>query len=114
MSILQEAQAIQEEIVGWRRYFHQHPELGMDLPVTAAKVKEVLDSLGVSYREVVPNGIIATIGKPGGKSILLRGIWIRCPWKRKPACPSPLKTLAACMPAATIPTPPCCWAPPNC
>lgn len=73
MSILQEAQAIQEEIVGWRRYFHQHPELGMDLPVTAAKVKEVLDSLGVSYREVVPNGIIATIGKPGGKSILLRG-----------------------------------------
>lgn len=58
MSILQEAQAILPEIVGWRRYFHQHPELGMDLPVTAAKVKEVLDSLGVSsirikkYREV--------------------------------------------------------------
>ena len=73
MSILQEAQAILPEIVGWRRYFHQHPELGMDLPVTAAKVKEVLDSLGVRYREIIPCGILAYIGKEGGKSILLRG-----------------------------------------
>ena len=73
MSILQEAQAILPEIVGWRRYFHQHPELGMDLPVTAAKVKEVLDFLGVRYREIIPCGILAYIGKEGGKSILLRG-----------------------------------------
>ena len=67
MSILQEAQAILPEIVGWRRYFHQHPELGMDLPATAAKVKEVLDSLGVRYREIIPCGILAYIGKEGGK-----------------------------------------------
>ena len=26
MNLLQEAQAIQEQIVSWRRYFHQNPD----------------------------------------------------------------------------------------
>ena len=41
MSLLQEAQAMEQEIIGWRRYFHENPELGLELPKTAAKVLEL-------------------------------------------------------------------------
>lgn len=73
MSLLQEAQAIQDQIVAWRRYFHQNPELGLELPLTAAHVKEELDKLGVRHRDCGQSGVLAYIGKEGGKSILLRG-----------------------------------------
>ncbi|WP_458862794.1 M20 metallopeptidase family protein [Acidaminobacterium chupaoyuni] len=73
MSIYQEAKSIENEIIAWRRYFHQHAEVGQNLPVTAAKVKEELEKMGVEYREIIPNAIMATIGKKGGRSILLRG-----------------------------------------
>ena len=73
MNLLQEAQAIQEQIVSWRRYFHQNPELGLELPLTAAKVKEELDKMNVRYRDCGQSGVAAYIGKEGGKSILLRG-----------------------------------------
>ena len=42
MSILEQAQAIQEEIVANRRTIHKNPELGLDLPKTVAFVKEKL------------------------------------------------------------------------
>ena len=45
MSLLQEAQAMEQEIIGWRRYFHENPELGLELPKTAAKVQEELNNL---------------------------------------------------------------------
>ena len=73
MRLLQEAQAIQEQIVAWRRYFHQNPELGLELPVTAAYVKDELTKLGVRFRDCGQSGVLAYIGKEGGKSILLRG-----------------------------------------
>ncbi|WP_458862793.1 M20 metallopeptidase family protein [Acidaminobacterium chupaoyuni] len=73
MDILEKAKAMEDEIIAWRRYFHQNPELGMDLPKTAAKVKEELEKMGVEYREAAPNAIMAFIGPKGGRSILLRG-----------------------------------------
>ena len=48
MSLLQEAQAMEQEIIGWRRYFHENPELGLELPKTAAKVQEELKKMGMN------------------------------------------------------------------
>ena len=73
MSLLQEAQAMEQEIIGWRRYFHENPELGLELPKTAAKVQEELKKMGVRFRPCGQSGVLGYIGKEGGKSILLRG-----------------------------------------
>ena len=87
MSLLQEAQAMEQEIIGWRRYFHENPELGLELPKTAAKVQEELEKMGVRFRPCGQSGVLGYIGKEGGKSIT---------------------------PAAMTPMPPCCWVQPNC
>ena len=68
----EEAQAIREQLVADRRYLHQIPELSMDLPKTTAYVCKRLDEIGVSYERLV-GGVVATIGKPGGKVFLCRG-----------------------------------------
>ena len=31
-TIYQEAMAIKDQVIGWRRAIHQNPEVGMDLP----------------------------------------------------------------------------------
>ena len=37
-TIYQEAMAIKDQVIGWRRAIHQNPEVGMDLPNTVALV----------------------------------------------------------------------------
>lgn len=68
-----EAQELNEQLVTWRRYLHQIPELGINLPQTTAYVAEQLTKLGVDH-EVFEDVscIVATIGK-GDRCILLRG-----------------------------------------
>lgn len=83
MTTLQEAASIEREIIEWRRFFHQHAEVGADLPVTSAKVCEVLDSLGVEYKRYCSSGVMAFIGKKGGKSILMRGDMDALPMKEQ-------------------------------
>lgn len=66
------------DIIKWRRDLHQIPELGNDLPKTAAYVKSVLDELGVKYTDNVgiECGIVAEIkgtGEGNGKVVALRG-----------------------------------------
>lgn len=43
MNAFLEAKAIEQEIITWRRTIHQHPEVGQNLPVTAALVRGKLD-----------------------------------------------------------------------
>ena len=50
-SIFQEAQALQEQLVAWRRRLHQVPETGLVLPETAGLVKGWLTEMGLSWRE---------------------------------------------------------------
>lgn len=65
-----------DDIVGWRRYLHQHPEVGCEEVETSAYLCRVLDELGIEYRRVqgprpgkaageadsfIGTGIIATI-----------------------------------------------------
>ena len=52
---------IEPHIVGMRRRFHQHPELSGHEAWTADAVCAELDSLGVPWRRVAGNGVIATI-----------------------------------------------------
>lgn len=70
--IYQEAKAMEEQLLAWRRQLHHHPELGQQLPQTTTLVKTVLDDLGIPWEEICPCGIVGLVGKPGGKRILLR------------------------------------------
>ena len=78
MDIKEIKSTIKEDIIKWRRDLHQIPEPGTYLPKTAAYVKNVLDSLGVEYKDNVglESAIVATItgtGTGNGKVIALRG-----------------------------------------
>ena len=70
---LEWSQEIRQEIIDWRRHLHTIPELGLELPQTVAFVKSKLDQWGVSYTECEHcTGVVALLGKPGGKCIALR------------------------------------------
>lgn len=72
MTYLDQAQAIFDEMVANRRHLHRYPELGFDLPKTVAFVKEKLTAYGLVPQDIGNNGVTALIGKPGGKTVLLR------------------------------------------
>ena len=63
---------LKDEIIGNRRYFHENPELGFELPLTLERVKNNLEEMGIKYESVGEAGISALIGKPG-KTFLIRG-----------------------------------------
>ena len=67
------SQEIRNEISLWRRELHKIPELGLNLPQTTAFITEKLDQWGVNYT-VCKNctGVVALLGKAGGKCIALR------------------------------------------
>ncbi len=73
MTALDEAKAISDEIIAWRRELHKIPEIGLALPQTAAFVKARLEEMKVSYTTFAGHsGIVALIGKKAGKTIALR------------------------------------------
>ena len=69
--IKDEAVAIADDVIALRRYFHMHPELGMQEYETSAKIKEELEKLNISYKNCGETGVIAQIGT-GKKLIALR------------------------------------------
>lgn len=70
--LLQEAQGLQEELKTWRRSLHQMPEIGTNLPKTAAFVKNELEKMEINCDVYVEcSCITATIGE-GEKCFLLR------------------------------------------
>ena len=72
MSLYHEAEAIRETIIANRRYLHQIPELGLELPQTAAYVEEKLKEMGYETQRIGSSGVTATVGKGGGKCFLIR------------------------------------------
>ena len=90
-ALYQEARALQDQIVADRRYLHQIPEVGMDLPESAAYIEKRLAEMGIpSHRcgvmeervrkkyvdmgfpdMAASTGVVAVIGS-GGPCILLR------------------------------------------
>lgn len=68
----QEAAALQEQLVQWRRSLHQIPETGIHLPRTMEFIRQQLEKMGISCRVYEDISCIeATIGC-GGKCFLLR------------------------------------------
>ncbi|WP_438945162.1 amidohydrolase [Sediminibacterium sp.] len=55
------------KVVEWRRYFHEHPELGNREFNTSKKVEETLQRLGISTKKIAKTGIVGVLqgGKPG-------------------------------------------------
>ena len=70
--ILQEAAALQEEIKSHRLWLHTHAETGFDLTETKPYVKSTLTEMGYTVQECGKAGLVTTVGKPGGKVLLLR------------------------------------------
>ncbi|MFO7650641.1 MAG: amidohydrolase [bacterium] len=50
-----------EWVIGLRRWFHQHPELGMQERETQQKVLAALAELGIEHRPAAGTGVIATV-----------------------------------------------------
>ncbi len=64
----QRADELESQVIEWRRYFHENPELSNREFNTAAKVAEHLESLGLDVQtEVAHTGVVALLegGKPG-------------------------------------------------
>ena len=55
------------QVINWRRYFHEFPELGNREFNTCKKVEEALKSFGISTRIVAKTGVVGILkgGKPG-------------------------------------------------
>ena len=71
-TILDEARALQDQVVTWRRDFHQHPELGFEEVRTSAIVAQELERLGLKVsRNVARTGVLADLVVPGSKGCLL-------------------------------------------
>ena len=71
-NFLQEAQALSDALVAWRRQLHQIPEVGIQLPRTMDYIRQQLEEMDIPYtlhREI--SCIEATIGR-GGRCFLLR------------------------------------------
>ncbi|MBN1537053.1 MAG: amidohydrolase [Anaerolineales bacterium] len=62
--MLEQARQIEEQLVAWRREIHQDPELGFQEHHTAAKISDVLSSLGYRVRTGVgKTGVVGEIGE---------------------------------------------------
>ena len=72
MNLYQKALELKDEMIANRRYLHQNPELGLELPKTAAFVEEKLREMGYEPKRIGDCGVVATIGKENGKCFMLR------------------------------------------
>lgn len=74
MDIKEKIMEIEPEIIAHRRELHQFPELGLELPKTAAYVKGQLEAMGIEYKELVKgNAIVGLIrGETEGKTLGIR------------------------------------------
>lgn len=73
-TVFEASHKIQEQLVSWRRDLHQIPEVGLELPKTAAFVAEKLSEMDIEYqRNIGGSGIVGLIkGKEKGNTIALR------------------------------------------
>lgn len=73
MDIFKEAAAISQDVIAWRRYLHENPELSDEEENTVSFILERLREMGVACVDVPKGGVMGFIhgGKPG-KTVLLR------------------------------------------
>lgn len=64
----QQIDAIEQQVIEWRRYFHEHPELSNREVKTGAKIAELLRSFGIEVTyPVAKTGVVGLLkgGQPG-------------------------------------------------
>ncbi len=90
MNYYERAQALNEEIIKHRRFFHTNAEVGLDMPKAQTYVMETLNGYGLKPQKC-GYGVTATVGK-GEKTILLRADMDALPMKEESglsfACPT--------------------------
>jgi hippurate hydrolase len=75
-TLVADATALTDRIVGLRRAIHAEPEIGLHTPRTRDKIREALAHLPLEWREgPSTTGLVATLkgGAGPGRSVLLRG-----------------------------------------
>lgn len=78
VQIIPEIAENQDQLVAWRRYFHQHPEASLKEYKTAEKIRQLLTEWGIDYNEVGETGTLAYLegtkesGSQEPRSIVLR------------------------------------------
>lgn len=70
--IKQEALSLQDEMTAHRRWLHQHAQVGFDLAETRDYVARQLEEMGIAPTRCGKAGLTALLGRPGGKTLLLR------------------------------------------
>lgn len=68
---MEQAAALSGELSAWRRALHQIPEIGLELPRTAAYVSEQLTAMGIEHTISEGCNIVALIGQ-GDRCFMLR------------------------------------------
>ncbi|MET1055806.1 MAG: M20 family metallopeptidase [Pedobacter sp.] len=72
-----------EELVQIRRHIHQNPELGFDEIKTSALVQEHLKKMGIPFDILAKTGVLATLRKGEGPTIVLRADMDALPLQEK-------------------------------
>jgi hippurate hydrolase len=74
MNVLPERAERVDSLIDWRREFHRHPELGLEVPETAAVVADRLRSFGVDQviEGVGGHGVVGVIDQGEGPTVALR------------------------------------------
>jgi metal-dependent amidase/aminoacylase/carboxypeptidase family protein len=69
------SEALQPDTIALRRAIHAEPEIGLDLPLTTAKIRAALAGLPLVIREgKSTSGLMAILqGPTNGRTVLLRG-----------------------------------------
>jgi amidohydrolase len=73
-TLLKDIETIEEQVIEWRRYFHQNPELSNREVQTAKKIEEHLRSLGMEVQTgVAKTGVVGILrGTGNGPVVALR------------------------------------------
>lgn len=91
MDIKKLAKDILPDVINWRRYLHQIPEIGKDLPMTSEYVAKQLDKMNITYERGIglESAIVGVIeGEKGeGKTIALRADMDALPIKEETGLP---------------------------
>ena len=73
MDYMEQAQAMRETLIAWRRQLHQHPEVGENLPYTKSFIAQKLTEMGLRYQEIDRSGLSVVLGNPEkGPCMLVR------------------------------------------
>ena len=81
-----------EKLVSIRRHLHQNPELSFTEFKTAGFVEQQLTELGIPHQRIALTGVIATLAKGAGPTIVLRADMDALPITEDSGVPFPSRT----------------------